>query len=77
MSDFARQIIDTIIRNPVICNLYLPLTVFIAQALVGPSKQLEQIIYIEHTVPLKSKMTLETRTSRLDSRTSMLETFED
>ena len=29
------------------------------------------------TVPLKSKLTLETRTSRLDPRASMLETFED
>ena len=29
------------------------------------------------TVPLKSKLTLETRDSRLDSRASMLETFED
>ena len=31
----------------------------------------------EDTVPLKSKLTLETRTSRLDPRASMLETFED
>ena len=29
------------------------------------------------TVLLKSKLTLETRTSRLDPRASMLETFED
>ena len=29
------------------------------------------------TVPLKSKLTLKTRTSRLDPRASMLETFED
>ena len=29
------------------------------------------------TVPLKSKLTLETRTSRLDPRASMLETIED
>ena len=29
------------------------------------------------TVPLKSKLTLETRTSRLDPRVLMLETFED
>ena len=29
------------------------------------------------TVPLKSKLTLETRASRLDPRASMLETFED
>ena len=29
------------------------------------------------TVPLKSKLTLETRTSRLDPRASMLKTFED
>ena len=29
------------------------------------------------TVPLKSKLTLETRTSRHDPRASMLETFED
>ena len=29
------------------------------------------------TVPLKNKLTLETRTSRLDPRASMLETFED
>ena len=29
------------------------------------------------TVPLKSKLTLETRTSRLDPRASMFETFED
>ena len=29
------------------------------------------------TVPLKSKLTLETGTSRLDPRASMLETFED
>ena len=29
------------------------------------------------TVPLKRKLTLETRTSRLDPRASMLETFED
>ena len=32
---------------------------------------------INCTVPLKSKLTLETRTSRLDPRASMLETFED
>ena len=29
------------------------------------------------TVPLKSKLTLETQTSRLDPRASMLEMFED
>ena len=32
---------------------------------------------MNYTVPLKSKLTLETRTSRLDPRASMLETFED
>ena len=31
-------------------NLYLPLTVFIAQRLVRPSKQLKQIIQIEHNI---------------------------
>ena len=31
-------------------NLYLPLAVFIAQVLVGPSKQLKQIIQIEHNI---------------------------
>ena len=35
------------------------------------------IPYFLYTVPLKSKLTLETRTSRLDPRSSMLETFED
>ena len=30
-----------------------------------------------YTVPLKSKLTLETRTSRLDPRASMLKTLED
>ena len=29
-------------------NLYLPSAVFIAQVLVGPSKQLKQIIQIQH-----------------------------
>ena len=33
-------------------------------------------IHGTYTVPLKSKLTLETRTSRLDPRASMLETFE-
>jgi len=33
-----------------IINLYLPLVVFIAQVLVGPSKQLKQIIQIEHNI---------------------------
>ena len=32
------------------CNLYLPLAVFIAQVLVGPSKQLEEIIQTEHNI---------------------------
>ena len=31
-------------------NLYLPSAVFIAQRLVGPSKQLKQIIQIEHNI---------------------------
>ena len=31
-------------------NLYLPSTVFIAQVLVGPSKELEQIFQIEHDI---------------------------
>ena len=34
-------------------------------------------VNIISTVPLKSKLTLETRASRLDPRASMLETFED
>ena len=33
-----------------IYNLYLPLTVFIAITLVGSSKQLKQIIAIEHNI---------------------------
>ena len=31
-------------------DLYLPSAVFIAQMLVGPSKQLKQIIQIEHNI---------------------------
>ena len=31
-------------------NLYLPSAVFIAQVLVGPSKQLKQIFQIEHNI---------------------------
>ena len=31
-------------------DLYLPSAVFIAQMLVGPSKQLKQIIHIEHNI---------------------------
>ena len=31
-------------------NLYSPLVVFIAQVLVGPSKQLKQIFQIEHNI---------------------------
>ena len=31
-------------------NLYLPLAVFIVQVLVEPSKQLKQIIQIEHNI---------------------------
>ena len=31
-------------------NPYLPLEVFMAQRLVGPSKQLNQIIQIEHSI---------------------------
>ena len=37
----------------------------------------KKTFHIQYTVPLKSKLTLETRTSRLDPRASMLETFED
>ena len=33
--------------------------------------------WVTATVPLKSKLTLETRTSRLDPQASMLETIED
>ena len=33
-----------------IYNLYLPSAVFIAQVQVGPSKQLKQIIQIEHNI---------------------------
>ena len=33
-----------------ISNLYLPSAVFIAQVLVGPSKQLKQIIQIEDNI---------------------------
>ena len=39
--------------------------------------QLVVTVKKRHTVPLKSKLTLETRTSRLDPRAPMLETFED
>ena len=41
------------INSPVytiIINLYLPSAVFIAQVLVGPSKQLKQIFQIEHNI---------------------------
>ena len=31
-------------------DLYLPSAVFIAQMLVGPSKQLKQILQIEHNI---------------------------
>ena len=31
-------------------NLYLPSAVFITQVLVGPSKQLKQIIQIQHNI---------------------------
>ena len=31
-------------------NLYLPSAVFVAQVLVGPSKQLKQIFQIEHNI---------------------------
>jgi len=34
----------------IIINLYLPSAVFIAQVLVGPSKQLKQIFQIEHNI---------------------------
>ena len=34
----------------IIINLYLPSVVFIAQVLVGPSKQLKQIFQIEHNI---------------------------
>jgi len=37
-------------KNIKINNLYLPWAVFIAQRLVGPNKQLEQIIQIEHDI---------------------------
>jgi len=36
--------------NKKINNLYLPSAVFIAQRLMGPSKQLIQIIQIEHII---------------------------
>ena len=34
----------------IIINLYLPSAVFIAQVLVGPSKQLKQIFQIQHNI---------------------------
>ena len=47
-------------------------TVFVSNTLAS-SPRLKR----RYTVPLKSKLTLETRDSRLDSRALMLETFED
>ena len=46
LSDYLFIIIIIIII--IIINLYLPSAVFIAQVLVGPSKQLKQIFQIEH-----------------------------
>ena len=42
--------ISILIKKKIINDLYLPSAVFIAQMLVGPSKQLKQILQIEHNI---------------------------